>query len=239
MWGRIDGSKRLIDLLLDVDQLRRLTNDGDAQAVATLAGRLATVAIPLGSDDRAYDEARRLAFEAYHARDLPQETDAGPASSDARTATGAERPRLVAAWRQRLADSQGDDLAQAVLHSDPDALERLRADIRRRLHRAILEEEIPGLVAASVAERGPAFDVPGLLAEPDRGLRRLVPAELGAPLRKLELFQGAEHSAANALFALGRHGEGTVVRSMARTTGGFRRLLHAFRLAAGYIRQRL
>ena len=53
MWGRLDGARRVVDMLLDSAQLERLAGGANPdQAVASLAARLARVCVPSGEKRR-------------------------------------------------------------------------------------------------------------------------------------------------------------------------------------------
>jgi Protein of unknown function (DUF3376) len=97
MWGRLDASSRIVDMLLDVEQLRRLST-GRPQARSELAARFAELAIPTD----AKMSSRRtltLAYAAFAAHDMLDAPDGPPdPRSDPGDATAA-----VETWRALLA----------------------------------------------------------------------------------------------------------------------------------------
>jgi hypothetical protein len=230
MWGRLDGSARLVALLLDERQVDRLTA-GDAGERGALAGRLAAVAIP-GPGAGPFERARELAHEAYRVRGLPEAAGEGPASAAALDAPPERHAALVDGWRDSLTERYATELAAKDL-------DLVRADLRRRLQLAVLEDEVPGIVDAIEAEHGPKLSPDDLRRQPDRGLRALAAALDQLQPRRDELMRDGERAAANVLYALDHGFLARIAGAMAAAAGAQRSITDRVRGAWRSIRRRL
>jgi patatin-related protein len=225
MWGRLDGTRQLIELLLDERQLTRLCGSPPVAAnVTSVALGMATAALPDDNDDI----AGRVIDEAFRARGAA--APLGDATSE-----------RLAIWRRALATQFEADIARVLIagqgsaaaQARDDALARLRADLARRFQLAILDEEIPILAAASEKDGGAPVDVAALLASRDKGLRALTTTPPGAAITAHEGHQLLEHGAANAAFGLGHPHIGHALRRVARASNGWWSIRHAFGAPAG------
>jgi hypothetical protein len=230
MWGRLDGTARLVALLLDERQVDRLTA-GDAGERGALAGRLAAVAIP-SPEAGSYERARELAREAYRTRGLPEADGEAPASAVALDGSAERHTGLVDGWRATLTGRYAAELAAKDL-------DLLRADLRRRLQLAILEDEVPGIVHAIGEEDGPKLSPDDLRAQPDRGLRVLAEALDELEPRTDELMHDAERAAANVLHALDHGFLARIAGGMAAVAGAQRSIADRVRGTWRSIRRRL
>jgi hypothetical protein len=213
MWGRLDGAARVVDVLVDDRQLKRLTAGSNPDpSIRALASRLADAAIP---DDG--ELARRLAFEAYEAREIPVTEDGGPAAPDGDAHT----------WRGQLANHYASEIRELKV-------DLLRADLRRRIQIPILEEEIPVLVQSA---NQPSLDVRALLESRDCGLRALTPDHLCARPDATELFVDGEKALANLFFGLHLEREGHLMRAATQASGVFRSVWNARKLARHWFKR--
>jgi predicted acylesterase/phospholipase RssA len=207
MWGRLDATTCIVSMLLDADQIKRLSG-ATADGVAALAGQLAALAIP---DDATDSRAGYLAYSAFAGHDLSDAPDRPP---DPRAGAAPVSAAQLQAWRAVLSATYVAILT-AVAEADeaPAGLALIQADVRRRLQYAIVDEERPALVDQINAERpqvrphrhgdaetGPLAD-DQLARQLDAGLRALSGARTEA-VPTIELAGYAEDAAANLLDVL-------------------------------------
>ena len=208
MWGRLDATTCIVAMLLDADQIKRLTG-ATADGVAALAGQLAALAIP---DDATDPRAGYLAYSAFAGHALParpmvpRTRGPGPRRLFRRPAAGlACRPERTICRDRRTAVAEADE--------PPAGLALIQADVRRRLQYAIVDEERPALVDQINAERlqlrphthGGADTEPladdQLARQLDAGLRAVSGARTEA-VPTIELAGYAEDAASNLLDVL-------------------------------------
>ena len=183
MWGRLDASTRIVDMLLDGSQFQRLTA-GREPSRAELAAKLAELAIPTRGVDPT--RTRHLAYCAFAGHGLKDEPGA---PGDPQKEHGAPSDGQVEGWRGRLAQTYADIIANTPAAGGASAeLKSLRADVRRRLQYAILDDERPELIKQINEERADShlrvddgahaapLDEESLSAELDGGLRTLAAA---------------------------------------------------------------
>jgi hypothetical protein len=242
MWGRIDGSQGVVDLLLTPEQIDRLTYQGDAARVSALAERLVSVAIPAVGDTDSYATSRLLALYTFKNWSREPQVKDGPQSATALERSSGEQARLVEAWRAALVPNYTAALTAAAARTSLDGLRQIRADVRRRFRFAILSDELEDLVQACRDDGGPVTseegalpDVSELRADPDDALRRLTPERLCARPSRGELAQDGENAAANVFYALGWHLEGNAARGLAKVTSAAGAFEHALRLSRHYV----
>jgi hypothetical protein len=236
MWGRLDGNRGVVDLLITADQFDRLTQFGTRTAVTGLARTLAAYAIPQATGSETFSRSRMLALHAFNTHALPTVADDGPESDNARSADSPQaQSALIDAWITTLTGEYQQQLPTILARTDNGALERIRADVRRRLRFAIVDDELPDLVRASEADHGALHDLNTLLADPDQALLTLRSDQLCPALGFGELAVDGENALANALHAIGHHFEGDIARAAAQTTSHTEALIHVKDLAARYI----
>jgi hypothetical protein len=265
MWGRLDASSRIVDMLLDVEQLRRLSV-GRTEARSELAARFAELAIP-ADDEMTSARILTLAYAAFAAHGILDKPNAPP---DPRSNTG-NATLAVETWREllaevyreaidvilappppptpestRLSTSQSARAASPESALTPPELVLLRADLRRSIQYAILDDERQGLVEEIVAERNdPRFRVDGevlsklpdlevLETRMDGGLSEIVEA-LDKKLPTLMLARYAERASANTLDALQKPGLAVPLRALGAATKAAQAIENAKDAAAHYI----
>jgi hypothetical protein len=243
MWGRIDGSQGVIDLLLAPEQIDRVAPRNNPTRATALAEGLASVAIPAPDGAEGYVTSRILALHAFHSWGRDAQADDGPESATALEASRETQASLVGAWQSALAADYKPAIVDAA-STNLDGLKRIRGDIRRRFRFAIVDEELEDLLTACREEGGPVLDsaegLPdgaALRTNPDETLRRLTPERLCAGPGSGELAQDGENAAANIFYALGWHLEGGAARRLAKVTSAARATEHAVSLAGHYVRR--
>jgi predicted acylesterase/phospholipase RssA len=234
MWGRLDGTTRVVDMLLDVAQVERLT-DGSPSAINNLAAGLAAIAVP-ADDATSRADTHRLARAAHTAHDLL--ASGGAPETDPSTfenATAELRAQMVATWRDTLAFEYATALTQAHQTGDAGPLIPVRADLRRQLQLEILRDEIPVVLRAAQKDGAcKSLRNTDLASEADGGLRKVVTG-LPGDLPRLTLLQDGEAAAANTLDALGHRVLATRVRRMGDATHAMAAFPQAARVAYHYI----
>ena len=241
MWGRLDASTRIVDMLLDGRQFQRLTA-GRPAARAELASKLATLAIPTDGVD-----ATRTRYFAHCAFAGAGLTDEPGAPADPQTERGAPSEAEVEAWRSRLAQSYADVIANPPEDGKTSAeLEHLRADVRRRLQYAILDDERPDLIKQINEERAdsrlrvddaahlPPLDEASVSAELDGGLYTLAEA-LASKLPNTVMVGYAERAVSNTLEALNHPAFARLVRAAGAATSAAQALGRAEDAITHYI----
>jgi hypothetical protein len=241
MWGRLDASTRIVDMLLDGRQFQRLTA-GRPAARAELASKLATLAIPTDGVD-----PTRTRYLAHCAFAGPGLTGEPGAQADPQTERGAPSEAEVEAWRGRLAQTYADVIANTPEDGKTSAeLVRLRADVRRRLQYAILDDERPDLIKQINQERADShlrvddaahlspLDEASLSAELDGGLHTLAEA-LASKLPNTVLASYAERAVSNTLEALNHPAFAGLVRAAGAATSAAEALRDAEGAITHYI----
>jgi predicted acylesterase/phospholipase RssA len=205
MWGRLDAVTCLVDILLDDAQIKRLTG-GREDATNDLAQRLAAVAIPATCENR----SAYLAYGAFAALRADSPVDPPPRPTALEKPDEEAWPGHVDRWRAQLAAAYTKVLLTAPSTDQAQGLAVIRADIRRRLQYAILDEERAPLIAEINADRegagGPEtepLDPVELAAELDGGLRAItIGRTRGVP--DLDLAGYAEIAGSNTLHAINK-----------------------------------
>jgi hypothetical protein len=241
MWGRLDASSRVVDMLLDAGQFERLTA-GRPESRAGLASRLAELAIPTHGVDPT--RTRYLAYCAFVGHGLLDEPGA---PADPQTEGGAASLAQVEGWRGRLAQIYSDVIANTPADGKPSAgLESLRADVRRRLQCAIVDDERPELVKQINLERSDSrlrvddaarespLDEASLSAELDGGLHTLAHA-IVSKLPTTLLAGYAERALSNTLEAMNHPAFARLVRVAGLATRADDALEHAKNAITHYI----
>ena len=123
------------------------------------------------------------------------------------------------------------------MSKDGDAarLAKLRADVGRRFRWAIVLEEIPDLVNACNAERGPHRDADALMKDPAAALFELPSDKLCEEPDIGELAIDGEQGLANALQALDHTTLSGFVRDAAGATNVVAKASHALKAVEHYI----
>lgn len=209
MWGRLDAVTCLVDSLLDDTQITRLTG-GREDATKDLAQRLAAVAIPTTCENR----SAYLAYGAFAALRADRRVELPPRPSALAQPDADAWPAQVDRWRAQLAAAYTKVLLAAPSTDQAEGLAAIRADVRRRLQYAILDEEREALIAEINADRRQARDNAGgpdtepldpveLAAELDGGLRAITMGRTrGVP--DLDLAGYAETAGSNTLRAINK-----------------------------------
>jgi predicted acylesterase/phospholipase RssA len=237
MWGRLDANRAIVNLLVTREQVELLSQ----VCVDNFASELASFVIPVTDAPGGYLNSRTLAMHAFNAHELPALMAPGPLSDDAIEATDGDQGTMIAGWRATLADVYRNLLA-SVAAGDSNALEGIRADLRRRFRFAIVNDELPDLIQACKDDGAAIDDEATLLGEPDVALIRLNSTELCPKPSFAEFVQDGAYAAANTFFAVGSESSrrfafhslnaaGRSARRLARTTGFLRTMLHAKRFA--------
>lgn len=243
MWGRLDASTQLVDMLLDKTQIQRLTA-GRSGPLHALATQLAAVAIPADGVDP--PRARYLAYTAFASH--PELKHDPEAPSDPRKETGTQPSAdELERWRRRLADVYTRILASSsTAPTTPSDLDTLRADVRRRIQYAILDDERPGLVQQiagdwanpelHLADSRPAPDLDEavLRTELDGGLYRLTCAAAKS-LPLLVLAGYAERAVANTFGAIDQPRLADLARAAEKATDATEALEHGISMLKHYV----
>ena len=233
MWGRLDATTGVVDMLLDPARIERRTG-GRPALVRELADELADLAIPKASPHR-----HRLACATFASH--PALAARGPQDPAAAEPSQADYAR----FHDALVDTYDDILTVALAEPARSGIEALRDDVRRAIQYAILDEERPGLIAQIATDwadpalelegRAPELDDTVLAAQLDGGLRKLTFAAIKTLPRQVLLGYG-EHAGANLFEALKHPRLAALVRIDPATVDRVLRILAARKRLARRLR---